>query len=264
MRNNVRVLRSGAVIAAADMRAIYTWKTWAFAWLSRILCQVSFFAFIGRLLHSQEETRYLLIGNSVDIVSMVAIFACVSAAWERQSGTLPLLIASPSSLFTIFVGRCANWLVDGIACATVSLFLLGPIFNVPMPWPRLMLAIPIIACIGVSTYFLGLALAAIVLRRIELRNLVAGLAYLSLMIVCGVEIPVAFLPKPVQYLANILPLSHGLAAIRYLLQGAAAGQVFDQGVMELGVGLGWLAVAFFVFRQLAERGRRDGSIEFGS
>jgi ABC-2 type transport system permease protein len=264
IRNNLRALLSAAGIAAADMRTIYTWRTWIFAWLSRILCQVSFFSLIGRLLHSQQETRYLLIGNTVDVVSMVAIFACVSAAWERQSGTLPLLLASPSSLFTVFVGRCVNWFFDGIACTAVSMLLLGPIFNVSMPWLRILFVIPIIACIGGSTYFLGLALAGIVLRRLHFRNLVAGLAYLSLMLICGVEVPVTFLPKPAQYLADILPLTHGLAAIRILIQGQAATRVFEQGAAEFGVGVGWLVVAFLVFRQLAERGRRDGSIEFGS
>jgi ABC-2 type transport system permease protein len=264
IRDNARVLRSGAIIAVADLREIYTWKTWIFAWLSRILCQVTFFAFIGKLLHSQAELRYLLIGNSVFIVTMVAMFACVSAAWERQSGTLPLLIASPSSLLTVFAGRSINWLVDGSACAAISLLLLGPLFKLTMPWPRSLFVIPLIVCTGLSTYCLGLALAGIVLRRLELRNLVANLAYLSLMVISGAEVPVTFLPRPVQYAANILPLTHGLAAIRYLLAGAAAGRVLDQGGMELAIGLGWLAVAFLVFRHLAERGRRDGSIEFGS
>jgi hypothetical protein len=33
--------------------------------------------------------------------------------------------------------------------------------------------------------------------------------------------------------------------------------------LEIAVGVGWLLIAAFAFRRLAEGGRRTGSIEFG-
>ena len=261
--DNARILRHSVHCAMADMRVIYTWRTWLFAWLSRILTQVAFFALIGRLLHSPERTHFLLVGNAVYIVALVAMQVCASSAWERQAGTLPLLIASPSHPFVIFVGRSVQWLLDGTACATVSLFALGPVFGVDLPMPRSLLAVPLIALTGVSTYCLGLFLSGFVLRRLESRNLISGVSGLVLMLLCGVQTPTSFWPTPLQYLADALPLTHGLRAIRHLLDGSSVSLVSADASLEVCVAAGWLLIAALTFRTLTEGGRKDGSIEYG-
>jgi ABC-2 type transport system permease protein len=259
----LRILHASAIVGLADLRAIYTWRTWGFAWLTRILCQVAFFALIGRLLNSPQYTRFLLIGNAVYMVTLIAMFACVSAAWERQLGTLPLLLSSPCSAFTIFLGRSVTWLIDGTACSTIALFALAPLFRVPAPWPKALLAVPLIACIGVSTACFALVLAGIVLRHLELRNLVTNVAYYSLMLLCGVEIPSRALPDGIRVVGEFLPLTHGLRAIRYLYGGASMERIMTQAGLELLVGACWLAVAFLTFAQFTQAGRRHGSIEYG-
>lgn len=263
IRIHTRILAAAFLSALADLRAIYTWRTWSFAWLSRILCQVAFFAVIGRLLGSAERTEYLLVGNAVFIASLVSMLVCASTAWERQAGTLPLLIASPSSPFTLFFGRSAQWLLDGTVSSSIALFVLGPVFGVSLPMPRALLAIPLIALISVSTYSFGLVLAGLVLRKVELRNVVGNLGSLSLMVICGVQVPSSFWPSPIRYVAEVLPLTHGLRAVRDLLSGSARGVVLHNVALEICVAGGWLAIAALTFRQLAESGRKDGSIEFG-
>lgn len=69
IRDSARVLRWSATSALADLRAFYTWKTWLFGWLTRILCQVAFFALIGAMLDSPDRTAYLLVGNAVFVGS---------------------------------------------------------------------------------------------------------------------------------------------------------------------------------------------------
>jgi ABC-2 type transport system permease protein len=84
------------------------------------------------------------------------------------------------------------------------------------------------------------------------------------MALCGVQVPVVFWPGWVQAVAGLLPVRHGLLGVRALLDGAPAGTVARHAALEAAVGLGWLLVAALTFRRLAESGRRDGSIEFGS
>jgi ABC-2 type transport system permease protein len=264
IRVQLRILCASAVVGLADLRAIYTWRTWAFAWLSRILCQVAFFALIGRLLNSARETRFLLIGNAVYMVTMIAMFACVSAAWERETGTLPLLIASPSSAFAVFAGRSINWMIDGTACAAISLFALGPLFRVPAPWPQALLAVPIIACIALSTTCFALVLAGIVLRHLNQRSLVTNIGYFTLMLLSGVEVPVASLPPGIRVISECLPLTHGLQAIRQLYSGAPLNQVAAQACLEILTGTCWFGIAWLAFIHFARQGRRTGSIEYGS
>ncbi|MDP8911890.1 MAG: ABC transporter permease, partial [Actinomycetota bacterium] len=82
--------------------------------------------------------------------------------------------------------------------------------------------------------------------------------------VCGVNVPLGFYPEAVQWLANVLPLTHGLAAIRDLLAGEPLAVLLPNVGLEIAVGLGWLALALVSFNRLAEGGRRDGSIEFAT
>ena len=41
----------------------------------------------------------------------------------------------------------------------------------------------------------------------------------------------------------------------------AASAIFENAALELLVGLGWLAVGILVIDWMADRGRKDGSIE---
>jgi hypothetical protein len=59
-------------------------------------------------------------------------------------------------------------------------------------------------------------------------------------------------------------MTHGLRAVRGLLDDAAITAVAREVALELAVGVAWFAAAGFVFNRIAERSRHDGSIEFGS
>ena len=66
-------------------------------------------------------------------------------------------------------------------------------------------------------------------------------------------------------LAGLLPVTHGLDAVRGVLDDAPAATVLrDIGLEGVLVGAGWLALALLTFQRLADAGRRDGSIVFSS
>jgi ABC-2 type transport system permease protein len=262
LRDNARILRHSFVTAIADYRAFFTWKTWIFAWLVRLLCQVALFAMLGRLIGSPEKTAYLLIGNAVFVAATSVMLVCSSTGLERSAGTLPLLVAAPSSFFTVFVGRSAQWVLDGLACSTISLFLLGAVFGIYPPMPVGLLAIPLIAVITVSIYSFGLVLGALAMRAMELRSLVGNLGSLVLMVLTGVQVSTSFWPVPLGHVAQVLPITHGLQGMRDLFAGSTT-DLGRQVALELVVALGWMLVAAFTFWRFAESGRKDGSIEFG-
>ena len=259
---DLRVLRISTATAWADLGAIYTWKTWLAGWLLRILAQVTFFALIGRLLASEETAQYLAIGNAVGIVVVEAMLVVASTAWERRAGTLPLLVAAPGRLAMVFIGRSVQWLVDGTACATIAFFAVGTLFAVPLWSLRMILVPPLIALVGAATYAFGLVAAGLALKAVGLRNVVSNVGYLVLMAITGVQVPLSFWPGWLQTVAQFLPVTHGLSAVRNLVAGSPASQILRDAGLELAVGSGWLTVALLTFRQLAESGRRDGSIEF--
>ncbi|WP_134733377.1 ABC transporter permease [Amycolatopsis nivea] len=260
---NGRILRCAAVSALTDMRSTYTWKSWTFAWLARILCQVTLFALIGRLLGSQSSLEYLVVGNSVYITADVVLLVVASTSWERLTGTFPLLASSPSDPFVVLVGRSVQWMLDGIACSSVCLLLLAPVLGVRLPVGAALLSVPIIVVVSISAYAFGLTIGMLALRFMPARNLIGRLASIMLMIVTGVQVPVAFWPGWVRAVSQVVPLTHGLQAVRDVLHGAGAGQVLPNVALELAVFAGWLLIAFLVCRRIFATGRRDGTIEFG-
>lgn len=259
-----RILRHAALSGYRDYANIYTWKTWLAGWYVRVLAQVVFFALIGRLLDSTEQVHYLLIGNAVMLAGIGSLFAVAGTTWERYQGTLPLLVASPSPPVVVFLGRSAWALTDGFISSLGAFFVVAPLFGLPLPWPNTLLLIPLLLLVSLSTYALGTFLGGLVLRAMSARNVVANLTWGTIFAIGGVNVPVSFYPEPVQWLANVLPLTHGLQAIRDVLSGVGGSEILLDVALEALVGVAWLTASLFTFNRLAERGRRDGSIEFAS
>lgn len=262
LRSDALVLRASTANARADLAAIYTWRSWLGGWLLRVLAQVVFFALIGDLVGSRETTHYLVVGNSVALVMVEAMMVVASTAWERGAGTFPLLVAAPGRLELVFVGRSVQWLLDGTVCSVIAFFAIGSLFGVPLHYPGALLVIPVIALIGMSTYGLGLFVAALALKAVTIRNVASNVTYLGLMAITGVQVPLSFWPGWVQVVADGLPVTHGLAAVRLIVAAGPLGPALQQCLWEGVVGACWLAVAMVSFRRLAESGRRNGSLEF--
>lgn len=264
MSDVLRILRHAALTGYYDYRSIYTWRTWLVGWYLRVVSQVVFFALIGELLGSRARTHELLVGTSTLLAAVTSFIAVASTSWERRSGTLPLLVASPSRPMIVFAGRSVTFIGDALLTSLGSFFAAAAIFDLPLPWPRILLVVPLLLLVAVSSYMLALFLGGLVLRAMSTRNVVANLATGTMMTIGGVAVPVSYYPAPVQWLAQVLPLTHGLQAIRDTLAGEGAATILSNVALEALVGAGWLAAALLTFDRLAESGRRDGSIEFAS
>lgn len=259
--DGVRVVQHSLAIGLADYGTIYTPRTWTFGWLMRMSAQMIFYALIGRLLDSEATVRFLLIGNVSFLAATSAFFVIQSSTWERRTGTLPLLVAAPAPLFLTFTGRSVQWIGEGVLTATGALVVAGPLFGV---WPGWRLAglIPLFMVIALSSYGMGLFLGAVVLRFPESRNLWFNVVIGVMAIICGVNVPVSFFPSWVEAVAQAIPLTHGLEAIRGLVDGDGAVAVPIS--LCLAVGAIWAILAAMTFERLAQHDRRAGTIEFGT
>ena len=259
-----RVVRYSVLSGAYDYFSIYTLKSWVFGWMVRVLSQVSFFALIGRLLQSEDRTHFLLVGNAVVVAAMGGIFALNMTVWERGSGTLPLIVASPSSPVVVFASRGLYIVADGVVSALLGLFLIAPLFDLSLPLPDVLLVVPLTALVGLSAYAFSTFLAGVILRWREVNGLVVNTTIVLLMALCGVNVPISFFPEPLEWVANVMPITHGLIAIRDVISGVGAGTIALNTLAEIAVGLAWLGVALATFTRFTDRGRRDGSLEFAS
>jgi ABC-2 type transport system permease protein len=226
----------------------------------RVISQVTFFALIGSLVGSREQAHFILVGNVVLVGAMVIYSTSASTVWERWSGSLPLLFSAPSQPLLVLMGRSFNWVPDALFSATGAFFIAGSLFDLPMPWPRVLLVIPVLAVTYVATYGFGLFLGSLSIRSPESRNFISRVAGTVTMAIAGANVPVDFFPLGVQRVAQLLPPTHGVRAVRALLDGSTA---FPALVATVVTGLLWYLVAAASLHLFEVRSRRTGTLEFG-
>ena len=262
MKNAVRIFRFGLLVGLRDFDVFWkNWRIWLVAWILRVITVAGTWVLLGRLLGSQDWLEYLLIGQAIIVGPQAAGWAVPSSTWNRYDGIYPMLVIAPSSIAPSIIGRSSIWLLNGIATSLITFLVLATAFRLPLPFPRVLLVPVFVAAISASAYCMALFLGALAMRAPQLRNAIHNTASLALLAFTGVSVPVAFWPTWIGYLVEILPVSHGLAALRLFLDGGAVGAVIGNLALELVVGLGWFGLAILTMDWLANAGRQDGSIE---
>jgi ABC-2 type transport system permease protein len=264
MTRSLRVCWYAIVSGANDYFAIFTLKSWIFGWMVRALSQVTFFALIGKLLRSDQQTHFFLIGNAVMLAAMGGIFAINMTTAERANGTLSLLVASPSRPVVVFASRGVYVMADAVFSALLCLFVVGPVFGLHFPWPRVVAVVPLMVLVGFAAYCFSTFLAGVILRWREINGLVVNTTVVGMMALCGVNVPVSFFPTALEWVARLFPVTNGLEAIRALLDGSSWTVIAGHAAAELAVASGWFTLALVTFGRFIGRGQRDGSLEHAS
>ncbi len=258
---SLRIVRCALLCGVRDYSAIYTWRSWLGGWLVRVLAQVMFFALLGRLLDSTQQTYFLLIGNAIMLAAMEGVWALNMVIWERGYGTLPLLAASPTTPALVLATRGMYLIADGTVSSVSALLVLGHLFGLSLPWPRVLLVIPLTVLVAASAYGFGAFLGALLIGYRWLNGLVANVGLVGLMVLSGVNVPLTEYPAPVRWISQFLPLTHGLIAIRAVIEGHGP-QITSQILAEAAVGIGWLSACFLACLVFIWRGRRNGSLHY--
>ena len=264
LATTVNIMHHAFRAGLADYREMFTWKSRAAGWMVRVIAQVSFFALLGERIGDERTTYFLLIGNAILVAALTGVFSLNMTSAERWTGTLPLLVASPSSPIIVFSARGSYLAVDGALSALAALFVAGGIFGMDLPWPRVLAVVPLTAVVAIASYCFGTFLAGIVFRFRSINSLVVLTTQVTLMAACGINVPFSYYPAALEWFSRVLPVTNGLLAIRGVFDGAAASTILLDTAFEAAVAAGWMTVALLSFNQLASRGRRDGSLDYGA
>ena len=89
----------------------------------------------------------------------------------------------------------------------------------------------------------------------------ANLIMMGILLFCGVNVPLEDLPGWMQVVGNMLPFTHGLAAVRQAADGAGLSQVGGLIAIELGIGVAYALLAFGLFSFLERSARRNATLD---
>jgi ABC-2 type transport system permease protein len=256
LSSNARLVALGVVSSVVDFRRMFTWRSWTFGWLGRLLAQVVFFSFLGKLVRDPELERYAAVGNALALASFAALGVVSSTSMERRNGTLQFLLLGRGSPFAVMASRGLYWPADGLLTSAVALSLVPIVLGSAIPLSRMWLLVPGEILIATSTYLLGLGLAGLSVRWPEARTYLTATTSIGLMLLAGINVRAPD-SGPAGMIAHLLPVTNGLAGQRAVLAGNSPRAPF---LAEGLVALGWLAISYLVLEVSIRSSVRAGRL----
>jgi ABC-2 type transport system permease protein len=230
----------------------------AATYLPRAILQTVFVVLLCQFVGGPQLRNYaslgavaltLLLSTTVGIAEVPTADKASGTFWRVRTGVL--------GPFTVFVLRSWPYPVVGFVTAVVTLAVVAPVAGIAWLGAPLVPLLLCLALLALTTSAIGLAGAAFAVGRradVLVGNLLAYVTMLS----SAALVPPGQIPS-VDLLGSILPMRHGLAAIR-------ASQAQEPFAAQLGtevvVGAGWLAVAWIVVRIQVHRAHVHGHDSF--
>lgn len=263
MNNWLRVCGWGLRLGFQDFQNFWkNWRIWVMTHVLRATTSAATLVLLGRLLGSDEQLYFLLIGQIVIVGPQYVGWTVAAFTWDRMFvGTYPMLVAAPTSLVPAMIGRTSIWLINGVVTSLITFLILGPIFGLSVPMVGLLLAPAIIAVVCVSYYGLSFFIGSVVNWVPQLRNIAHNSVTTVLTAICGAVVPLAFWPSWVERIAGVLPVTHGLRSIRLVMAGVVNEDVAWGIAFEVLIGLIWLALGIMTLDRTNHMARRNGSLD---
>ncbi len=229
--------------------------------IPRAVLQALFFVLIAKAAGGSQLARFALVGNAVHAAVFPAIiYMAIVIELEKWTGTLPLLIASPMHWLPLLVGRSAATFGDALFSTTIVLGVLIPILSPDIAGLNLVRAVPLLLLTVASASGLGWLIGAISLP-LRWGALISNMTAYAMMVLCGVNFPLTALPPAFQTVGRALPMTHGLLAVRAVIDGASYSQVMRLMGTELLIGLLYGMAAWLLFGYRLNVARQKGNLE---
>ncbi len=261
LTSNLRLFWQGTVLSYT---ALFAWLQPVTYMASKIvmpLTQMLFFTFLGSFATGPGNAHFYVIGNAVQIAAVNGIFGVtMSIGGERWSGTLVYLFGAPANRMAMFFGRAFMHIIDG-AIGVVVAFLWGVLlFKLDLTQTNLPALALTILVTTLSTCGLGLLMGCLSLITANVM-FVNNTVYFLLLIFSGANVDINILLGWMQFLSNALPLTRGIASARALIAGAGMQEILPLLLQELGIGLVYGLLGYFLFQWVEVSAKKRGTLE---
>jgi len=170
------------------------------------------------------ETRWFMIPGMIGTLTLLQtmMLTAMSVAREREQGTFDQLLVTPFRPFEIMAGKAMPSMVIGIIQAGGVLLVAQLWFRIPFVGSYLTLSagllLFLLAAVGI-----GLLLSAVA-ATMQQAMLYSMLLIMPFSLLSGLTTPISSMPRAVQYLTAINPLSYAIDITRRVyLEGAGLG-----------------------------------------
>ena len=184
----------------------------------------------------------------VILTMTMVLFTAVSLVRERERGNLELLIAMPLRSSELMVGKVLPYVGIGLVQTSAILALGVWMFQVPVNGSVLDLYLAASLLI-VANLALGLLISTRARTQFQAMQMTFFL-FLPSMLLSGFMFPFAGMPRPAQWLAELLPLTHFIRLARgIMLRGATLAEQWQAVAALLAFTTVMMTVAILRFRK---------------
>jgi ABC-2 type transport system permease protein len=218
-----------------DRKELYTRAVQPALWL---LIFGETFSHLHAIPTSVPYLDFLAPGILAQSALFVSIFYGIQIIWERDAGVLAKLMATPTPRSALVAGKAfaagMRALVQGLV-----VLVLAALLGVALTTNPLRLAGVVVVVLLAAAFFstLSIVLAGIVLSRERLMGIGQAIT-MPLFFASNALYPVALMPRWVQAIAVVNPLSYEVNALRGLLLGTPAALGTDIGVLAFSAAAG--------------------------
>jgi ABC-2 type transport system permease protein len=157
----------------------------------------------------------------------MVMFTAVSLVRERERGNMELLIATPVSSSELMIGKVLPFAGIGFIQTTLVLILGAWLFEVPVRGSLLDVYIAAVLLI-LANLSLGLMISTKAQSQFQAMQM-TFFVFLPSILLSGFMFPFAGMPKIIQWLAEVLPLTHFLRLVRgIMLRGASLWELWPE------------------------------------
>jgi ABC-2 type transport system permease protein len=178
----------------------------------------------------------------------MGMFTSVAIVRERERGNMELLIATPLGRGELMVGKVLPYAAIGLVQVTLVLLLGIWLFQVPVRGSILDVYVASLLLI-VANLTLGLLISTKARSQFQSMQMTM-FVFLPSILLSGFMFPFAGMPRVVQWLAELLPLTHFLRLIRgVMLRGAGLFELWPEVLALLAFTTVMMTLAILRFRK---------------
>ncbi len=198
----------------------------------------------------EQRSAVNIVPGLVGIILTMTMIMFTSAAIvrEHERGNMEMLINTPVRSLELMLGKIIPYIFIGLIQAMIILSLGHLIYQVPMNGGLLALAVATLLFIGASLS-LGLVLSTIAKSQLQAMQLTFFILLPSILL-SGFMFPYEGMPPLAQHIAEVLPATHFMRAIRaVILRDATLAEIRPDALWLGAFMLGGLIVASLRFKK---------------
>ncbi len=211
---------------------------------SKNLFEVSFFY------NPEKRTAVNIVPALAGIILTMTMimFTAIALVREREHGNMELLITTPVRSIEIMIGKIIPYIIAGLIQVTIILTLGYFIFDVPINGSVVQIFFATLLFIAASLT-LGLIISTVAVTQMQAMQMTVFVLLPSILL-SGFMFPFEGMPKPFQWLAEVLPATHYMRLMRgIVLRGSEVAYMLKDAISLLLFSIVGMLLAAYRFKK---------------